>query len=231
MAALQHMQRAALPQGFQDQQRRAARAVAANRDEFFSRPSAGLDWWSPEDGAPAILGGRDLQSGGTWLGLTRAGRIALVTNVRDPANQNSRAPSRGEIVPAWLSGQTSVEDWPNHLATCGYNGVNLLAADLSRGPGWHWMSNRAMAPRGLGPGLYGLSNAALDTSWPKVERLKQQVRRALDEAASVEALADTLFASLHDAQPATDDRLPRTGVSLEWERWLSPVFIRTPDGR
>lgn len=206
--------------------------LASNRDEFFDRPAAALDWWTPEAGRTPILAGRDLRGGGTWLGLSAGGRLALVTNVRNPADNDAAAPSRGEIVPTWLQDDgANVDALCTRLATRGYNGVNLLAAAPGPDGGWLWASNRAPAPRRLGAGLHGLSNAGLDTPWPKVERLKAALHEALARAPSAEALAADLFDALADPSAAPDERLPRTGVPLEWERWLSPVFIRTPDGR
>lgn len=211
--------------------RRFPLVLASNRDEFFDRPAAPLGWWTPEGGDTAILAGRDLQNGGTWLGLSRAGRIALVTNVRNPADQRPEAPSRGEIVPGWLCGESAAGALSARLAARGYNGVNVLAADLAGDASWHWLSNRSPATRSLSQGLHGLSNAALDTPWPKVETLKRRLHAALQDADSVAQLAGRLFEALSDATPAPDEALPSTGVPLEWERWLSPAFIRTPDGR
>lgn len=208
--------------------------LASNRDEFFDRPAAALDWWTPAAGRAPILAGRDLRGGGTWLGLNAQGRLALVTNVRNPADNDAAAPSRGEIVPAWLQaedGASSVDALCTRLATRGYNGVNLLAAAPGADGGWLWASNRAPAPRRLAAGFHALSNAGLDTPWPKVERLKQSLREALAKEASSGELAADLFAALADRSEAADEQLPRTGVPLDWERWLSPVFIRTPDGR
>lgn len=202
--------------------------LASNRDEFFDRPAAGLGWWTPEGGSVPVLGGRDLRSGGTWLALDATGRLALVTNVRNPADNDPAAPSRGEIPLAWLQGGMSAQALAARLETRRYNGVNVLAAEAGR---WWWMSNRAAGPRPLGPGLHGLSNAALDTPWPKVERLKRRLGDALVQPDSAESLAEALFAALADPAPAPDALLPSTGVSPEWERQLSPAFIRTPDGR
>ena len=201
--------------------------VAANRDEFLDRPAAALDWWQPAPGARPVLGGRDLRAGGTWMGLATGGRIALLTNVRDPSRQRATAPSRGAIVPAWLSAQQAPADFWRQTAANGHNPFNLLASDGHAGP-WWWSDDRATAPTMLGPGLYGLSNAALDTPWPKVERLKRALASAL---ASAGALEDALFDALADTTSAADDELPDTGIGLDRERWLAPAFIRTPDAR
>lgn len=205
--------------------------IAANRDEFFDRPTARLAWWHADDpsgpGTP-VLGGRDLKEGGTWLGLNPAGRLALVTNIRKPLPPDAQSPSRGHLVPLWLRAQGRGAPLP----LSGYKPVNLLAADLSEGECWWASSMQASATR-LGPGLHGLSNAELDTPWPKVQKLKQRVAGAFEgrAAESLEALVSELFAALSDRTPAADADLPRTGVSLEWERALSAIFIRSADGR
>lgn len=213
-----------------DASRRFPLVVAANRDEYFDRPAARLAWWLPDGGGPEILAGRDLKAGGTWMGLTQAGRFALVTNVRNPADVDPAAPSRGGIVPLWLRGDLSVDRFWMQASLSGYNGFNVVAADFSQGDCF-WGSNRQRFPKRLERGVYGLSNAALDTPWPKVERLKQHLRSALKEADSADQLAERLFEGLGDRTEIADEFLPHTGVSLEWERWLSPAFIRTPDGR
>ncbi len=201
--------------------------LAANRDEFFSRPSARLGWWSAGPGIPDILGGRDLESGGTWLGLTTRGRLALVTNVR-MVEREPQAPSRGEIVPLWLRGDVGTDRFWTRVALSGYNGFNLIAADFRDGECF-WASNQRRHPIRLERGVYGLSNAMIDTPWPKVVALKSKLRAALPAAESVAALASTLFDALSDRSQASDDQLPPTGVPLELERELSPAFIRTPD--
>ncbi|WP_119154001.1 NRDE family protein [Caldimonas tepidiphila] len=205
--------------------------LASNRDEFFERPAALLDWWTPEGASRPVLGGRDLRNGGTWMALSAGGRLALVTNVRNPADNDAAAPSRGEIVTDWLAGAHSLDAFGPRLLARGYNGVNLLAADLAANPGWTWMSNRAGPPQRLAHGVHGLSNARLDTPWPKVERLKGRLQEALATARSADALAESLFHALADRTVPADSELPSTGVPTEWERWLAPAFIRTPDAR
>ena len=208
--------------------------LAANRDEYFERRSAPLEWWTPPGQPAPILSGRDLLSGGTWLGLNAAGRLALVTNVRSPAGNVATAPSRGALVPRWLAGDLAFDAYWREISVGGYNGFNVIAADVARGA-WLWASNAAATPRVLGPGLYGLSNAALDTPWPKTVRLKEGLRSALARAAaaeeSVDALAARLFESLSDPSMAATVELPSTGIPVARERQLSAVFIRTPDGR
>ncbi|CAD5374943.1 conserved hypothetical protein [Rubrivivax sp. A210] len=202
--------------------------AASNRDEFFGRASAPLAWWRPAPADEEILGGRDLEAGGTWLGLNRRGRLALVTNVREPGRHDAASPSRGELVPQWLAGGDDA--WLDAIAAAPRNGFNLIALDLARGAG-HWVGNRPPQRRALGHAIRGLSNAALDTPWPKVVALKQRLAAAL-EAPDADALIAAAFAALASTEPAADADLPRTGVTLERERALSPAFIRMAvDGR
>lgn len=213
-----------------DQHRRFPLVVAANRDEFFARPAARLAWWSQEPGLPEVLSGRDLESGGTWLGLTATGRMALLTNVRNPAHNDPKAPSRGAIVPMWLRGDLPMDRFWMRAALTGYNGFNLIAADFALGECF-WASNVQGLPVRLERGLYGLSNGGLDTPWPKVSMLKSRLLASVESSDSVDALADRLFAALADRTLTADEELPNTGVPLELERHLSAAFIRTPDLR
>lgn len=199
--------------------------IAANRDEFFARAAAPMAWWQAD--GTELLAGRDLSAGGTWFGLTRAGRLALLTNVREPARQRSDAPSRGRLVVDWLAARGNAEDFAHGLAG-GYNGFNLVTADLARNT-WHWLSNRTPAPVRLADGIHALSNAAMDTPWPKTVGLKAELARALRTADSAEQLAALLFDALADATPAPDPALPDTGIGLDRERLLSPRFIRMAD--
>jgi uncharacterized protein with NRDE domain len=211
-----------------DQSRRFPLVIASNRDEFFNRPAARLAWWSSKPGAVSILGGRDLDSGGTWLGLTAQGRIALLTNVRGVLATDPDAPSRGRIVTEWLAGQEPSDRFWMRTALSGHNGFNLIAADFLRGECF-WASNTGAHPQRLVRGVYGLSNGGLDTPWPKVEALKTRLVAAMEDAPSADELAIHLFAALGDRHIADDGELPRTGVPLDLERQLSAAFIRTPD--
>jgi uncharacterized protein with NRDE domain len=194
--------------------------VAANRDEFFSRRTAAADFWGD---SPDVLAGRDLEAGGTWLGVTRTGRFAALTNFRDPARNKTGAPSRGELVSRFLSGRQSPREYLAELeaVAAAHNGFNLLYGDMES----LWcFSNCGEGEQALAPGIYGLSNHLLDTPWPKVARGKSALKAALlalpDEA--------PLFALLRDDSVAPDENLPRTGVSREWERLLSAAFISSP---
>ena len=212
-----------------DQSSRFPFVMAANRDEFFDRPAARLGWWEPETPGPAILGGRDLHAGGTWLGLTALGRLGMVTNVRDPQDMDPQAPSRGQIVPQWLKGDLHMSMlWPR-LAMSGYNGFNMIALDFAQGECF-WLNNKRLYPERLQRGIFGLSNAQLNTPWPKVQALKGTLKAALPEAQDADELAHTLFEALADPAEAPDDQLPRTGVSHEWEKMLSSAFIRASNG-
>lgn len=211
-----------------DQSRRFPLVVAANRDEFLARPAARLGWWTPASGGPALLAGRDLKAGGTWLGLTAQGRLAMLTNVRSPSLQDSAAPSRGQIVLQWLAGSEPTDRFWMRTALLGYNGFNLIAADFKRGECF-WASNLGAHPKRLERGTYGVSNASLDTAWPKTIALKASLRHALSTAGSVDALSAALFAALADRHLADDADLPSTGVPLDLERQLSAAFIRAPE--
>lgn len=217
-----------------DQSRRFPLVLASNRDEFHERPTARLAWWTPEPGAPEILSGRDLQAGGTWLGLNAAGRLALVTNVRrGGAPQDAAAPSRGSIVTRWLRGDLTLDRYWTETALSGHNPFNLIAADFARGECF-WASSEATLPRRLERGLYGLSNASLDTPWPKLQGLKQRLTQALTNTPasdSAETLAGQLFDALADRRLSADADLPATGVPLDLERMLSAAFIASADGR
>lgn len=213
-----------------DDNRRFPLVIAANRDEYFDRPTARLGWWTPAGGGPEILGGRDLTAGGTWMGLTAAGRLALVTNVRRPVAPDPQAPSRGHIVSGWLSTDLRPDQFWMQTSLSGYAPFNLVAADFLRGDCF-WASNEAIVPRRMERGIFGLSNAGLDTPWPKVVTLKARMAEALETAASVDALALQLFEALSDREPAADADLPSTGIAHDLERVLSPAFVRTGDGR
>lgn len=194
--------------------------LASNRDEFFHREAAPLAWWTG-DGAE-LLGGRDLSAGGAWLAVNRAGRLAFVTNVREPGRVLPGSPSRGELVPRWLAGGASLHE----MAAVPRNGFNFIAADLANDAGL-WFSNRPQPQqRVLGAGVHGVSNAALDTPWPKLVALKRQLAGALSDASTVPTVSERLLDALAQNQPAPDADLPSTGVPLERERQLSPAFIR-----
>lgn len=189
--------------------------IAANRDEYHDRPTAPAAWWDE-----GWLAGRDLRAGGTWLGVTRQGRFALLTNFRDPASNDPAAPSRGSLVPAVLDASDVVPAL-EHLrsAAARHNGFNLLAGTPASAA---WMSNRSPNVKVLGRGTYGLSNALLDAPWPKLMRTKAALAEWL---ARGDADPEPVFTALADRTLAADTDLPSTGVPLEWERRLSAPFI------
>jgi len=195
--------------------------LAANRDEYYDRASESAHFW--ED-APDVLAGRDLVGKGTWFGITRSGRIAAVTNYRDPASVKAKAPSRGKLAGDFLSKTVEAEAYLKGIRAekDRYNGFNLL---LGNGESLYWYSNRADQIAALSQGVYGLSNHLLDTPWPKLERAKSLFKAIL--RAGAELSPEVLFELLHDPAKAPDDKLPRTGVPLEWERILSPIFIKS----
>lgn len=196
--------------------------IAGNRDEFYSRPTAPLGFWQDH---PDILAGRDLQSHGTWLGVSRKGKIAAVTNYRDPSSLSSQDKSRGELVKNYLTENKSPD---NYLAEVKqqkkqYSGFNLLAGDFSQ---LWWYSNKAEGIKRLCPGIHAVSNHLLNTPWPKTQILKQKVL-ALTEAKQVIEPYEILDL-LYDPVAAPDELLPDTGVGTDWERTLSPIFVISP---
>ena len=196
--------------------------LLANRDEYYERPTASARFW---DEAPFVLAGKDLRAGGTWLGITRKGRIAAVTNYRDPASIKQGAPSRGRLVSDFLLGQRGAEEYIEKLdrEAVKYNGFNLIIGERGK---YYWYSNRDDGVQLLSAGIYGLSNHLLDTPWPKVAKSKAALVHLLSE--QKEPSLEKLFLILTDRTTAGDEYLPHTGIGLEWERILSPIFIKSP---
>lgn len=204
--------------------------AAANRDEFYQRATAPAAPW-PEH--PQIFAGRDLQAGGSWMGITqpaagsKASRFAAITNIRAPSEHRADAPSRGHLVADYLAGNMTPQQYVDAIrpGAGAYNGFNLV---LSDGDTLIWFSNRGDDdPRNgkpLEPGVYGLSNALLDAPWPKVLKTKAQFASLL----CLGAPDDAYFEMLADTTPAPDQRLPETGVPLDLERMLSAVRIESP---
>lgn len=198
--------------------------AAGNRDEFYARPTQAAHWWADH---PNVYAGRDLVGGGTWIGITREGRFAAITNIRHPAERREQAPSRGALVADFLSGQSSPQEYVATLRARAdpFNGFNLLVGNREE---LIWFSNRGDdEPRNgkpLTPGIYGLSNGLLDAPWPKVVRTKAQFASLLCQRAS----EDAYFEMLTDTTRASDCRLPKTGVDIELERLLSAVCIESP---
>lgn len=194
--------------------------LVANRDEFYARPAAALHHW--ED-AP-ILAGRDLQAGGTWLGVSRSGRLAALTNFRAPALMRSDAPSRGELVSGFLRGDDSCSDYLGQLQgqAAQYNPFNLLVFD---GLTLLGLQSRDASIVAMAPGVGALSNADFHTPWPKLSQLRTGLQTLLTQGSASDA---QLLALLHDRTPAADAELPHTGIALALERALSAAFVATP---
>ena len=195
--------------------------LAANRDEFYERPSAPADFWEDQ---PQVLAGRDLKEGGTWLGVTREGKFAAITNYRDSSAFKSNALSRGGLVSRYISGKQNPSHYLEEISPQAdkYNGFNLI---LGEGSDLFVFSNRGEKQK-LKSGIYGLSNHFLNTPWPKVSRGKRLLKAALDKKGA--DLEEALFALLADRHIPPDSKLPATGIGLEWEQVLSSIFITSP---
>jgi uncharacterized protein with NRDE domain len=210
--------------------------AAANRDEFYARSTAPAAPWSEH---PRVYGGRDLQAGGSWMGITGhagqddgsvsvgAARFAAITNIRSPHEHRADAPSRGALVADYLAGDLTPQQYIDKIAegSAAYNGFNLVLGDRDS---LLWFSNRGQDDvrngKPLAPGIYGVSNALLDAPWPKVLKTKAQFASLLCQGAPDEAY----FEMLSDTARAPDSRLPETGVPLDLERVLSAVCIESP---
>ncbi len=203
--------------------------LAANRDEFYLRRTRPAAWWGH---AVSVLAGHDEEAGGTWLGITRRGRFAALTNVRAPSERNPHAPSRGTLVLSALQAPETASRWldGNAPRMSAYNGFNMLIGDVgpqddrtAPEPRLEYFSNRSGdAPRSLAPGIYGLSNAYLDTPWPKVTRAVVAFACSIASRVHVEPL----LRMLDNRALARDLELPSTGVPYDWERALSAIHIR-----
>ena len=198
--------------------------LLANRDEFYARPALPLHWWEPAGNGTQLLAGRDLQGGGTWLGVSRTGRLAALTNFRTGEPQRTNTPSRGELVAAFLHSDLSADAYLQQLARhCGdYNPFNLLVFDGQQLMG---LESRGAKVLTHTPGLGAVSNADFHTPWPKLTRLQSGL--ATQATDTVDDLRKFL-PLLHDPSVAPDAALPHTGVPLELERVLSATFIATP---
>ena len=194
--------------------------LAGNRDEFYDRPTTYAHYW--ED-IPHLLAGRDLQGGGTWLGISKTGRLAAVTNYRDPQNMRADARTRGDLTTAFLKDDDlSAREYLSglHEKADEYNGFNLLLFDGEKA--FHY-SNYEKSINELPAGVYGLSNALLDTPWPKLVRLK----KSFEDAFSQQVAHEDLLAILEDSELAADHDLPDTGIPYEWEKAISSICIQT----
>lgn len=195
--------------------------VAANRDEFLGRPTAPVHFWEDR---PDILAGRDLEKMGTWMGVTTRGRFAALTNYRDPKEVMEGKRSRGELVTDALKHKGNIEEYMKDIGERKdlYPGYNLLAGD---GNELFYYSNKGQELQKIVPGIYGVSNHSLNTEWPKVQKGKAGMSKMINGDQG--GLVEHLLGILHDTDQAPDELLPNTGVSLEWERRLSPLFIKS----
>ncbi len=191
----------------------------ANRDEYSARPARAAHWW--QDGR--VFAGRDLEAGGTWLGIDRSGRFAAVTNVREPGGMTPGRRSRGELTVGYLDTSLSAADYLQQIAARDreYAGFNLLLGDAE---GMQFFSNRDHGLRRIEPGIYGVSNGAFDEDWPKLASGRDE----LDALIKTQFTPDDLLEILTDHRVAEDHQLPDTGIGLEFERLLSSRFIRSP---
>lgn len=198
--------------------------LASNRDEFFHRPSQPGHFWA---GQCNLLGGRDQEQGGTWLGVNRQGKIAAVTNFRAPGEAKGKH-SRGLLVRDYLTGEQAAGEYIRQLSATDYSGYNLLLGDARQ---LYYTSNRTPppqtatpnpAPQPLAQGIYGLSNHLLDTPWPKVESGRAAFAQAIQPA---QVQVEQLFELMSDSRQAAERDLPHTGIDLAAERWLSSRFI------
>lgn len=195
--------------------------VAANRDEFYQRPTQPAAFWPEHEG---LLAGRDLKAGGTWMGVTTRGRFATLTNYRDPASFNPSARSRGHLVYNYLAGNSEPLEYIESIISQAdlFNGFNLLLGDQDS---LYCYSNRDHLMRKVERGIHGLSNSLLDDPWPKVVKGKNTLARIMTNE---EIDPESLFTMMADREQPTDEMLPQTGVSLEMERMLAPAFVLSP---
>ncbi|MDP2303256.1 MAG: NRDE family protein [Ignavibacteria bacterium] len=194
--------------------------VAANRDEFYNRPTQPAQYWEK---FPTLLAGKDLSAGGTWLGITKHGKFCAITNFRDLRNLKQEAPSRGDLVLSYLTSEINAFAFINKLQTTGYNynGFNLLFGNVDS---LTYYSNQNNESAVLTPGIYGLSNHFLDTPWFKNTRSKQMFESIISKSIISE---NDLITLLQDRIEAPEEQLPDTGIGKEWEKVLSPIFIHS----
>lgn len=196
--------------------------LAGNRDEFYDRPTRSARFWK-EEGQSDLLAGKDLKAGGTWLGINKDGRWGALTNYRDPTIIKKDPPSRGELVTDYLTSDNSAIEYLQDLSTTAqnYNGFNLLLWDSGH---FYHFSNQSKRMTTIEPGIHGISNALLDTSWPKLNRANNK----LEELISSENIEkEKLFDLLQDQTKAADDDLPVTGIPRDLEKAISSIFIKT----
>lgn len=197
--------------------------IVSNRDEYYQRPSRPAHFWEE---APNILAGKDLQDLGTWFGITRTGKLGLITNVRDPGSTKNHPPSRGSLVKRFLMQDLSPEDYLQELDSRGneFNGFNLVFGYLGK---LYYYTNQRGKWEEITPGVHALSNANLNTPWPKVQFAQNAVQKLLAKKDSIQE--SSLFKILFNDKPYPLETLPNTGIGNELEKLLSPVFICSPE--
>lgn len=196
--------------------------VAANRDEFYQRPTRKAQFWEEEQ-LPDVLAGKDLKANGTWMGVSKTGKWGALTNFRDPSNIKDNAPTRGDLVLDFLKSDISEQEYLQEVQKKAeeYNGFNLLIGD--KDSVFHFSNENNLITE-IKPGIHGVSNALLDTPWPKLDHAK----KALTDVTSKEAFSkEDLFTILKNSETAPDDKLPSTGIPYEWEKAVSSIFIKT----
>lgn len=195
--------------------------LAANRDEFYRRPTHPLDFWPDERN---ILAGRDLEARGTWIGVSRDGRLAALTNLRGTSVPITDAPSRGDLVKGFLAGPESPEQYLNRIGTIGhrYNGFNLL---VGSGDHLFYYSNQGLEIHRFQPGVYGISTCLLGTQWPKIEKGRAELADRVSDSREIQT--EDFFQILEDRTFPPDKDIPHTGLDRDWERTLSPLFIES----
>lgn len=197
--------------------------IAANRDEFHQRPTLASHVW--DDANHFLLAGKDLQGGGTWMGINKLGNIAALTNIRAPGKERENAISRGELVFNFLHNCADQSDYLRSLQSShlDYNGYNLLFGNITQLQVYNSFDNTAFE---LENGVYGLSNASLDSPWPKLDIGKSELARYCQQSGKLSK--EHLFELLGNSLPANDEDLPNTGITKEWEKMLSSIFIKSP---
>jgi uncharacterized protein with NRDE domain len=197
--------------------------LLSNRDEFYDRPALPLHWW--DSAFSGVLAGKDQQAGGTWLGVSRHGRLAALTNYRTALPAHANPPSRGELVAQFLQGSLNAESYLQALSKKAgeYNPFNLLVFDGEQLMGLESRSAEVIAMK---PGIGGVSNANFHTPWPKLTKLLKGLQRAIENESL--SAPDLLISLLRDPALSPDHELPDTGIPLDLERSLSAIFIATP---
>lgn len=193
--------------------------LAANRDEFYDRPTRPAAFWGD---APEILAGQDLKAGGTWMGITKTGRFAAITNYREAGSTRENAPSRGDLVKGFLMDSSRPCEYLKAVRDKGwaYNGFNLIIGDAKD---LFYYSNRDENIQIIEPGIHGLSNHLLNTPWPKITQGTSKLQSLINQKEGLSS--DDLFKILGNRSIPPDKELPDTGVGLKWEQMLSPIFI------